>query len=217
MIRTILVEDHHLVRKGISALLEKASDVEVVGEAADGYEAIELAEQLSPDVVVMDIAMPRLTGIQAAEQIRALKLGIQVVVLSMYSEETLVRQALRSGVKGYVLKNSVAAELLLAIRAASRGEVYLSPAVSGPLVQDLLRLDVEGQERTPFDRLTCREREVLQLIAEGHTNTAIAQVLHLSVKTVEKHRGSLMSKLEVRDVAGLVRMAIKHGLVFLDP
>jgi len=217
MIRTILVEDHHLVRKGISALLEKASDVEVVGEAADGYEAVELAEQLSPDVVVMDIAMPRLTGIQAAEQIRALKLGIQVVVLSMYSEETLVRQALRSGVKGYVLKNSVAAELLLAIRAASRGEVYLSPAVSGPLVQDLLRLDVEGQERTPFDRLTCREREVLQLIAEGHTNTAIAQVLHLSVKTVEKHRGSLMSKLEVRDVAGLVRMAIKHGLVFLDP
>ena len=217
MIRTILVEDHHLVRKGILALLEKAGDVEVVGEAADGHQAVELAEQLVPDVVVMDIAMPRLTGIQAAEQIHALKLGIEVVVLSMYSEETLVRQALRSGVKGYVLKNSVAAELLLAIRAASRGEVYLSPTVSGPLVQDILVLEAEGQERTPFDRLTRREREVLQLIAEGHTNTAIAQVLHLSVKTVEKHRSSLMSKLDVRDVAGLVRVAIKHGLVFLDP
>lgn len=216
MIRIVLAEDHHLVRKGILALLEKAGDVEVVGEAADGYQAVELAQRLIPDVVVMDIAMPRLSGIQAAEQIHALKLGIEVVVLSMYGEETLVHQALRSGVKGYVLKNSVAEELMLAVRAASRGEVYLSPAVSGPLVQDLLELKAQGQEKTPFERLTRREREVLQLIAEGHTNAAIAHLLHLSVKTVEKHRGSLMAKLDVHDVAGLVRVAIKHGLVFLD-
>jgi len=216
MIRVILVEDHHLVRKGILALLEKADDVEVVGEAADGCEAVALVERLVPDVVVMDIAMPRLTGIQAADQIRALKLGTRTVVLSMYSEETLVRQALRSGVKGYVLKNSVAAELLLAIRAASRGEIYLSPAISGPVLEEVLKLDAEVRETSPFDRLTPREREVLQLIAEGSTNNAIAQVLHLSVKTVEKHRSNLMSKLDVHDVAGLVRVAIKQGLIFLD-
>lgn len=215
MIRVILAEDHHLVRQGIRALLERADDIEIVGEAADGQEAIGLVQRLAPDVLVIDIAMPRLTGIQAVERIRALNATTQVVILSMYSDETLVRQALRNGAKGYLLKRSVAEELLLAVRAASQGDIYLSPEISGPVLADLLTPQADA-EVSKFHRLTPREREVLQLIAEGHTNRAIAQLMKVSVKTVEKHRANLMSKLGVNDVAGLVRIAIKHGLIFLD-
>ena len=215
MIRVILAEDHHLVRKGIRALLENADDIEIVGEAADGQEAVELTQRLAPDVLIMDIAMPRLTGIQATRRIRALNAATQVVILSMYSDETLVRQALGNGAKGYLLKRSVVEELLLAIRAASRGDIYLSPEICGPVLADLLTPQADA-EMSKFDRLTPREREVLQLIAEGHTNRAIAQLMKVSVKTVEKHRASLMSKLGIYDVAGLVRIAIQHGLIFLD-
>ena len=174
-----------------------------------------LTQRLAPDVLIMDIAMPRLTGIQATRQIRALNAATQVVILSMYSDETLVRQALGNGAKGYLLKRSVVEELLLAIRAASRGDIYLSPEICGPVLADLLTPQADA-EMSKFDRLTPREREVLQLIAEGHTNRAIAQLMKVSVKTVEKHRASLMSKLGIYDVAGLVRIAIQHGLIFLD-
>jgi DNA-binding NarL/FixJ family response regulator len=216
VIRVIVADDHHLVRQGIRALLEKADGIEVVGEAADGQEAVELVERLVPDVLVMDIAMPRLSGDQAIGRVRALRVATQVVILSMYSDETLVRQALRNGAKGYLLKRSVREELLLAIRAASRGEIYLSPAISRSIVADLLTLQTDADASSPFERLTSREREVLQLISEGHTNNAIAQVLKVSVKTVEKHRANLMSKLNVHDLAGLIRVAIKHGLIFPD-
>jgi DNA-binding NarL/FixJ family response regulator len=216
VIRVIVADDHHLVRQGIRALLEKADGIKVVGEAADGQEAVELVERLVPDVLVMDMAMPRLSGNQAVGRVRALGVATQVVILSMYSDETLVRQALRNGAKGYLLKRSVTEELLLAIRAASRGEIYLSPVISRPIVADLFRLQTDAEASSPFERLTSREREVLQLISEGHTNKAIAQVLKVSVKTVEKHRANLMSKLDVHDLAGLIRVAIKHGLVFLD-
>ncbi len=216
MIRVIVADDHHLVRQGICGLLEKADDIAVIGEAADGQEAVELVKHLTPDVLVMDIAMPRLDGIQAAERVRTLGVPTQVVILSMYSDQTLVRRALRDGAKGYLLKRSVTEELLLAIRAASRGEIYLSPGISGPLMEEFLMLHADTEEPEPFDQLTSREREVLQLIAEGNTNRAIAQMLKISVKTVEKHRASLMSKLDVHDVAGLVRLAIRHGLVLLE-
>ena len=216
MIRVIVADDHHLVRQGIRALLEKADDIEVVGEAADGQEAVELVERLAPDVLVMDIAMPRLNGSQAVGRVRALGVATQVVILSMYSDETLVRQALRNGARGYLLKRSVMEELLLAIRAASRGEIYLSPAISRSVVTGFLTLQTGAGASSPFERLTSREREVLQLISEGHTNSAIAQILTVSVKTVEKHRANLMSKLSVHDLAGLMRVAIKHGLIFLD-
>jgi DNA-binding NarL/FixJ family response regulator len=214
MIRVIIADDHHLVRQGIRALLEKASDIQVIAEAADGREAVELAERLTPEVLVMDIAMPRLDGIQATRQIQDLGLATQVVILSMYSDEALVRRALRNGARGYLLKRSVSEELWLAVRAASRGEIYLSPPISKSVLGDFFQAEVE--ERSVFDRLTPREREVLQLIAEGHTNRAIAQILRISVKTVEKHRANLMSALDVHDLAGLVRIAIDHGLVFPD-
>ena len=215
-IRVIVADDHHLVRQGIRALLEKADDIEVVGEAADGQEAVELVERLAPDVLVMDIAMPRLSGTQAVERVRALGVVTQVVILSMYSDEILVRQALRKGAKGYLLKRSVTEELLLAIRAASRGEIYLSPAVSGSIVADFLTLQTDADPSSPLERLTPREREVLQLISEGHTNSAIAQILTVSVKTIEKHRSNLMSKLNVHNLAELIRAAIKHGLILPD-
>jgi DNA-binding NarL/FixJ family response regulator len=216
VIRVIVADDHHLVRQGIRALLEKADGIEVVGEAADGQEAVELVERLTPNVLVMDMVMPRLSGNQAIGRVRALGVATQVVILSMYSDETLVREALRNGAKGYLLKRSVTEELLLAIRAASRGEIYLSPAISRSIVADLLTLQTDADASSPFERLTSREREVLQLISEGHTNKAIAQILTVSVKTVEKHRANLMSKLNVHDLAGLMRVAIKHGLVFPD-
>lgn len=216
MIRVILADDHNLVRQGLRALLDKSDDIDVIGEAVDGHEAIELALRLHPDVLVMDLAMPRLSGNQAVERVCAMGLSTRVIVLSMYSDETLVRQVLRNGAIGYLLKSSVMEELLFAIRAASRGETYLSPAISGAIIADYLVFKKEADVSSPFERLTPREREVLQLICEGRTNNNIAQVLKISTKTVDKHRANVMSKLNVHDVARLVRVAIKHGLVFLD-
>ncbi|MBE7551284.1 MAG: response regulator transcription factor [Anaerolineales bacterium] len=216
MIRVILADDHHLVRQGIRSLLEKTGDIEILAEAENGQEAVKLAERLLPDVLVMDIAMPRLNGIQAAEQIRSLGLAAQVVILSMYSDETVVRQALRAGVRGYLLKRSVVEELLLALRAAMRGEIYLSPAVSQMMMTDFLAGQSAAEVASPFDQLSAREREALKLVAEGATNKAIAEAMQISVKTVEKHRTNLMTKLNVHDLAGLIRIAIKHGLISLD-
>ena len=216
MIRVLLADDHHLVRQALRALLEKADGIEIVGEAEDGREAAKLARRLRPDVVVLDVAMPILNGIQAAERIRRLRLPTRVVILSMHKDEALVRRALRSGAHGYLLKSAVSEELLLAIRAAVRDEIYLSPAISRTVVEDLLIAGAIAESVDAFDQLTQREREVLQLIAEGHTNSEIAKLLAISVKTVEKHRANLMSKLDVHDVAGLVRIAVKHKLIFLS-
>jgi DNA-binding NarL/FixJ family response regulator len=216
MIRVVLADDHHLVRTGIRALLEKAGDIEVIGEAADGQAAVELVEQLQPDVLVIDIAMPRLTGIQALGRVRSMGNDTRVVILSMHSGAPLVRQALRAGAIGYLLKHSVSEELLLAIRAASRGEVYLSPPVSGIVMDGYLDQQAAGPTADPLEQLTSREREVLHLIAEGHTNNEISELMNISINTVEKHRANLMTKLDIHDVAGLTLFAIKHGLIFLE-
>jgi DNA-binding NarL/FixJ family response regulator len=216
MIRVLLADDHHLVRQGIRALLEASDDIEIIGEAEDGQQAVDMAERLRPDVMVMDIAMPRLNGVQATERVVRLGGETQVVILSMYSDETLVRQALRSGARGYLLKRSLSEELLLAVRAASQRESYLSPSISASLVKEFLTSEPDVVETNPLDRLTPRERQVMQLICEGHTNRSIASNLGISVKTVETHRTNLMDKLDVHDLAGLVRLAIKHGLIFLN-
>ncbi|MFW5940693.1 MAG: response regulator [Chloroflexota bacterium] len=216
MIRVIIADDHHLVRQGIRALLDDCDDIQVIGEAATGSEAIELAEKEEPNVVVMDLSMPRMDGSQASERILGLDKSIEVVILSMHSDTILAQQLLREGVKGYLLKNSIAEELPMAIRAASRGQVYLSPAISDSVLTTLMSPQPGELPESPSELLTPREREVLQLIAEGHTNNAIAEILTISVKTVEKHRASLMSKLDVHDLPSLMRTSIKHGLVFLD-
>jgi DNA-binding NarL/FixJ family response regulator len=216
VIRVVIADDHHLVRQGIRALLDKISDIEVIGEASTGQEAIDLVERLTPEVVVMDISMPRLDGAQATERILSLNIPTQVVILSMHSDAILAQQLLNEGVKGYLLKESIADELALAIRSASMGRVYLSPAISDSVLTTLMTPQPDEPPESPSDLLTPREREVLQLIAEGYTNNAIAETLTISVKTVEKHRANLMAKLNVHDLPTLIRKAIKYKLIFLE-
>jgi DNA-binding NarL/FixJ family response regulator len=215
MIRVVIADDHQLVRQGIRMLLNKAGDIEVVGEAENGYEAVALVERLKPDVLVMDVAMPELNGTQAMDRLLESSSTTQVVILSMYSDESLIRQSFRNGAKGYLLKNSAPEELLSAVRTAHQGQIYLSPLIAEVAPEDILL--AENISPTPFlDRLSSREREVLQLVGGGYTNSVIAQMLHISIKTVEKHRASIMIKLGVHDSIGMLRTAIKHGLIFLD-
>ncbi len=216
MIRVVIADDHNLVRQGIRALLEKENYIQVIGEAGTGSEAIELAESLKPDVIVMDISMPRMDGAQATERILGLDTPTEVIILSMHSDTILAQQMLRQGVKGYLLKESIAEELPLAIRSASQGRVYLSPAISDSVLTTLLMPQPDEIPESVNDLLTSREREVLQLIAEGYTNSAIAETLTISVKTVEKHRANLMTKLDVHDLPTLIRVSIKHGLIFVE-
>ncbi|HQV63488.1 MAG TPA: response regulator transcription factor [Anaerolineales bacterium] len=215
MIHILLVEDHAMVRAGLRALLERADDIKIVGEASNGQEAIEMTMALKPDLLVMDIMMPRLNGIQAAEQIRALKLPTSILLLSMYSDEGLIHQAMHSGVKGFVLKTSVSEELLQAIHAVARGETFLSKSVSSIVMDRITRPNTQ-QTDNPIDSLSPREKEIMQLIAEEHTSSEIGKILVISEKTVEKHRANLMDKLHVRNLAGLVRLAIKYGLIDKD-
>lgn len=212
MIRVVIADDHHLVRQGLRALLENSREVEVIGEASTGYEAVELAEKLQPDVIVMDLSMPRLDGVQAATRILDLRSPTEIVVVSMHADTAIVQNLVRRGVKGYLLKDALATELMFAIRSASAGKLYLSPTISEAVMNMLMT--PSGQDVVV--ELTPREREVLQLVAEGHTNTSIANVLNISVKTVEKHRANLMNKLEADDLATLIRVAIKRRLIFTD-
>jgi DNA-binding NarL/FixJ family response regulator len=216
MIRVLIAEDHLMVRAGIRALLEKAGDIHVMGEASNGQEAIEMAEQLRPDVLIMDIMMPRMNGIQASENIQELKLPTYVLLLSMYSDAGFVHQALQCGVKGYVLKSSVSDELLWAVRAVASGKTFLSSPVSEIVVESAINPHTSLQDSQPLSNLSPREKEILQLIAEEYTSAEIGKLLFISEKTVEKHRGRLMEKLNVRNLAGLVRLAVKYHLVDKD-
>jgi DNA-binding NarL/FixJ family response regulator len=216
MIRVLIAEDHLMVRAGIRALLEKAGDIYVLGEASNGQEAIEMTEALSPDVLIMDIMMPRMNGIQAAENIREMKLSTNILLLSMYSDEGFVHQALQYGVKGYVLKSSVSDELLRAVRAVASGKTYLSSQISEIVVESAVKPHSTMQSGDPLSNLSPREKQILQLIAEEHTSAEIGEMLFISEKTVEKHRARLMEKLNVRNLAGLVRLAVKYHLVDRD-
>ncbi len=210
-IRTMLAEDHALVRAGIRALLKAMPDVEVVAEAADGREAVALARRHRPDVVLMDIAMPGLNGLDAAGMLAKDVPGVRVLVLSMHAQEEYVRRALRMGATGYVLKGADPAELEQAVRTVARGEVYLASEVSKRVLDDYRnRL---AHEAHPLDSLSPRQREILQLIAEGRSTKDIAHLLALSVKTVETHRSHVMARLDIYDIPGLVRFAIRVGLV----
>jgi DNA-binding NarL/FixJ family response regulator len=213
MIRVLIAEDHLMVRAGIRALLEKAGDIHVMGEASNGQEAIEMTETLKPDVLIMDIMMPRMNGIQAAENLREMKLPTHILLLSMYSDEGFVHQALQYGVKGYVLKSSVSDELLWAVRAVASGKTYLSSPISEIVVESAIHPHFAQPDGDPLSNLSPREKEILQLIAEEHTSAEIGKMLFISEKTVEKHRTKLMEKLNVRNLAGLVRLAVKYHLV----
>ncbi len=216
MIKILIVEDHQMVRAGLRALLEKNRGIEIVGEAANGQEAIQLTQRLKPDVLIMDIRMPIMNGIQAAERIRELKLPTNIVLLSMYADASLVNQAIKCGAKGYVLKSAASEELIWAVQAAVRGEMFLSGTVSSLVVAQALHPNVVEDSDGSFESLSPREKEILQLIAEEHTSGEIAEQLSISEKTVEKHRSHLMEKLGVRNLAGLARLAVKFGLVDLD-
>jgi two-component system response regulator NreC len=206
-LKVLLADDHVVVRQGLRVLLEQA-DIAVVGEASDGREAVELARRLQPNAAVLDLAMPRLNGLDAAREIMQASPRTATILLTLYTEDHHVLAALRAGVSAYVLKTQAVEELVHAIREASRGAVYLSPSVSRAAVQAYL-----DKSELPKDPLTPREREVLQLIAEGKTTKEIAQMLSMSAKTAESHRGRIMEKLGIHNTAGLVRYSIRHGVI----
>src|SRR6202163_2686922 len=208
MIRVLLADDHAMVRKGFRMILSAQSDLEIVGEAGNGREAVELAASLRPDVVVMDVTMPELNGIEATRRLTADNPHIRVVALSMHKDSVYVREILRAGTRGYLLKESIDSDLVNAVRAVAKGDGYLSPGVSDAVLSDYRRHVTD-----PLDLLTSREREVLQLIAEGKTNKEIATALNLSVYTVEAHRGRVMEKLNLHSTGELVRFALRNGLI----
>ncbi len=207
--RILIADDHGIVRGGLKLLIERQPDMQVVAEAEDGVEALEMALKLRPDLAVLDVSMPRLTGLQAARQIKAHLPDCQVLMLSMHDDDRYVFDALKAGASGYVLKREVDQSLLDAIRAVHRGEAFLTNAVE----RSLIRVWMSDSATGPEEPLSPREQEVLKLIAEAFTNKEIAETLHLAEKTVETHRGNLLRKLGMRDRVELVRYAIRRGLV----
>jgi DNA-binding NarL/FixJ family response regulator len=213
-IKVLLADDHSLFRAGVHALLSNIEGVDVVGEADTGRKALEMVGARTPDVVLMDIAMPEMNGLETTTRVTREYPGVRVIMLSMHAGEEYVMQALRAGASGYLLKDAATSELELAVRAVARGETYLTPTISKRVIDDYLMRTTGSQG--PVDQLTKRQREILQLIAKGYTSKEMAQMLNLSPKTIETHRTQLMKQLDIHDVAGLVRYAIRVGLVTLD-
>lgn len=213
MIHILLADDHVIMRSGLRALLQQQPDFQVVGEASDGREAVALSESLRPDVVVMDLTMPNLNGTEAARQITSKHSDISVVILSMHSDESYVLRALKAGARGYLLKEAAEADLISAIRAVKQGKAFFSPAVSKLLVQDYIRQLQDKDVEDTYELLTHRERELLQLLAEGKSNKDVANLLNLSVYTVETHRGNIMEKLGLHSVPELILYAVRKGVI----
>src|SRR5690349_6365681 len=209
MLRVLIADDHGIVRSGLRLLLERQGDIEVVGEAADGAEARELAVRERPDLAILDVKMPKLTGLQATREIKEQAPEVSVLILSMHDDERYLFEALKAGASGYVLKAQADTDLLAAIRAVERGEPFLTPEAQRSLIRDVLERGLPGGE----EDLTPREEEIVKLVAEAHTTREIASLLHLSEKTVENHRANAMRKLGMRDRVELVRYAIRRGLI----
>jgi len=212
-IRILLADDHTVVRKGLRLLLESHPDLEVIADAADGRETVALAEQHTPDVVVMDVAMPALNGIEAARQICAKLPHTAIVFLSMHSDEGYVLKALKAGARAYLLKDSAEQDLISAVKAVTEGKAFFSPAISKMLVEDYMRQMQERAVEDSYDLLTTREREILQLLAEGKSNKEVANVLNLSLYTIETHRSNIFQKLNLHSTAELILYAIRKGVI----
>jgi DNA-binding NarL/FixJ family response regulator len=210
--RILIADDHAILREGVRALLATADDLEVVGEAADGREAVDLAQQLDPDVILMDVAMPGLGGLEATLEIRRRVPRAKILVLSQYGEPEYVRRFLKAGVSGYVLKKAAGADLVSAIRAVMRGGLVLDPEVARTAVQEAGSTE-QGEASNAYESLTDREKQVLKLVAEGHTNKEIADLLGISVKTAMSHREHVMLKLQLHNRTELVRFALRHGVI----
>ena len=213
MIRIILGDDHSVIRRGLRLVLEQQRDFEVVGEASDGREAVGLAEEHKPDIAVLDITMPNLNGIEAARQITAKEPHTSIIMLSMHADESFVLRALKAGARGYVLKEAPEADLVHAVRLVSAGKSFFSPAVSRLLVEDYVRRLQDKDIEDSYDLLTTREREILQLIAEGKSNKDIANMLNLSLYTVETHRSNILEKLNLHSVPELILYAVRKGVI----
>jgi two-component system response regulator NreC len=212
-VRIVLADDHTVMRNGLRLLLERQPNLKVVGEAADGRQAVALSESANPDVVIMDIGMPNLNGIEAARQIVTHNPRTAIAILSMHSDESYVIRALKAGARAYLLKDSAEADLLAAVRALSEGKSFFSPAISRILVEDYMRqLERQGAEDT-YELLTNREREILQLLAEGRTNKEVAAMLNLSLYTVETHRTHILQKLNLHSVPELILYAVRKGII----
>ena len=211
----LLADDHAVVRKGLRFLLNESEEAQVIGEASDGREAVALAHSMRPDLVIMDIQMPNLNGIDAAAQIVKERPETGVVILSMYSDESYILRALNAGAKGYLLKDSVETDILAAVRSITNGKPFFSPAITQMLLEDYMRLMSQQGVQDSYELLTDREKEVLQLLAQGKTNKEVANELDLSVYTVEGHRGNLMQKLKLRNTAEIVLYAVRKNIVRL--
>jgi len=213
LIRIILADDHEVMRRGLRLVLEQQEDFEVVGEAGDGRGAVNLAESLKPEIAVLDITMPNLNGIEAASQINAKQIGVSTIVLSMHADEAFVLRALKAGARGYLLKESAESDLINAVRLVSDGKSFFSPTVSRLLVEDYVRQLQDRDIEDSYDLLTPRERELLQLIAEGKSNKDVANMLNLSIYTVETHRSNILTKLNLHTVPELILYAVRKGII----
>ena len=216
-IRVLIADDHAILRDGMRLLLGSQPDIEVVGEAGNGRDAYFLVEEIRPDVVLMDIGMPVLNGLDATQQIKRAFPDVKVLILTQHDNDEYVYRILHAGAQGYVLKRSAGAELVSAIRGVDRGNAFIYPSMSKGLLSDYLRRAEAGQEKASYDGLTERERQILKMIADGCTNQQIAQLLCLSVKTVQAHRGHLMEKLNMHDRTELVKYAIRKGIIKVEP
>ncbi len=216
-IRVLVADDHTIVRKGLCALLDGDKEIEVVGDAENGREAIKKVEQVQPDIVLMDITMPGLNGLETTRQLKKRHPKTKILILTMHDNEEYIFETLRAGASGYLVKRTAPEELISAIHAVNRGESFLSPSISKRVIAGYIRVgQSEQEEDEAFEKLTDREREVLQLIAEGRVNREIAELLHISIKTVETHRSHIMEKLNIRNIAELTQYAIRKGLISLS-
>ena len=216
-IKVLIADDHALVREGISAFLRLTEDIEVIAEASDGFEAIEKAAKFKPDIIIMDINMPKLGGLEATVEIKKANPYIKILVLTQYDDKEYISRFLKAGVSGYLLKKAIGSDLVSALHAVSRGELYLHPSITSGVVAGYLgRGDKQALMEEPYEKLTDREKQVLKLIAEGHTHKEIADMLNISTKTVIAHQTNISEKIDIHTRAGLIKFAIQRGIIKID-